>query len=155
MENLEKYPKKIYLLKSKVDLLSSNPSSHKRAMKYSRKLKRTLMRFEIEKEKKIAQHKNNKRFYSFCRKRLKLCESIPSLITADGRVLKDDWVKAEEFAKYFQSTYKKPTQSSYTLPPRTRAELIGLIYLVTLFIAYSVNFQIESPRLRMTSPISS
>ncbi|KAK6040118.1 endonuclease/exonuclease/phosphatase family protein, partial [Cooperia oncophora] len=81
--NHERYPKRIRLLRAKVDHLFSLSQNVNNAeyKKFSMKLKRALAKHRVLIEKQIASCKNSKRFFSYCKKNLKLAESIPNLIS--------------------------------------------------------------------------
>ncbi|KAK6061746.1 hypothetical protein COOONC_00585, partial [Cooperia oncophora] len=81
--NHERYPKRIRLLRAKVDHLFSLSQNVNNAeyKKFSMKLKRALAKHRVLIEKQIASCKNWKRFFSYCKKNPKLAESIPNLIS--------------------------------------------------------------------------
>ncbi|KAK6042049.1 hypothetical protein COOONC_20446, partial [Cooperia oncophora] len=58
--------------------LSVRQSEYKR---YSVELRKALVRRQMLKENDLASSKNTKRFFSYCRKNLKLADSIPNLIS--------------------------------------------------------------------------
>ncbi|RCN25823.1 hypothetical protein ANCCAN_28462 [Ancylostoma caninum] len=106
----EAYPRYIRTLKAKLDFyhLKRNAFGNAKYMMYARKLKRALARFSLLKEKRIAQCKNTKRFFNYCRLKLDIRESIPAMLSSNSEQVETDRAKAELFADYFESVYKIP-----------------------------------------------
>ncbi|KAK6062174.1 hypothetical protein COOONC_00146, partial [Cooperia oncophora] len=111
----EKYPKRVHFLRARIRYLYRRVSSvyDTQYRVCVQRLKRTLARHQIATEKKIAATKNSKRFYSYCKKKLKLMDSIPNLVSQEGVIVEDDATKANLFADYFNR------DTGACLPPLT------------------------------------
>ncbi|KAK6052292.1 hypothetical protein COOONC_10204, partial [Cooperia oncophora] len=77
------YSKRIRYLKAKADYFYSSSLSVRQSeyKRYSVELRKALVRRQMLKENDLASSKNTKRFFSYCRKNLKLADSIPNLIS--------------------------------------------------------------------------
>ncbi|EYC21212.1 hypothetical protein Y032_0020g6 [Ancylostoma ceylanicum] len=121
----ETYPQHIQTLRAKLAFYHGRKTifGNGKYLMYAHKLKRALARHSLLKEKQIAQSKNAKRLFCYCRQKLQLHEPIPTMTASNSDQLTTDAQKAELFASYFESVYKKPSSLEVEVKPFTQATL--------------------------------